>query len=217
VDSSIIRGGGGEEFIYLLQLSNTTGTITNSMLSSSQSRDIIGIDLTRSPISMYHNTISLAEATNLSVGIRVQSGIPPYLVNNIIAGTGSSGLTVDAAIQLRDLSRTPRLLGNGFGGFADLVNTEDMRYRTVDALNSSLDGDPLGGSVQLNVEFDPVSTLKQRPDDTISTSPDSEVIDKGFDLGLIGLRLPRDFDGEARPQGRTRSNAAYDIGADEVR
>ncbi len=78
------------------------------------------------------------------------------------------------------------------------------------------DGDPNGGNVQLNIEISPETDLRKSVDDVIFTSAASSLINAGIDLGLIGLRINDDFQGEIRPKGRTLINSGFDIGADEV-
>ena len=220
VSRSIVRGELADEFIYLLQASNSDGSVVNSMLSSGESRDQIAIDLSDSPISFYHDTIRLGAAKNLSIGVRIHRGQPPYFVNTIFDGGvtdfPSETLTTSIAIQSERNVPNPRLLGNAFGGFVNLMRIDTTVYRTVADLNRRLDGDPEGGNVQLNIALGKSDGIETESDGTIHIQAGSIPVNSGIDLNLIGLRITDDYFGTVRPKGRTAQSSGYDIGAEEV-
>ena len=148
--------------------------------------------------------------------MRVLSGVPPYLVNTVIAGDSHLDEANSTAILLGGNVPNPRLLGNAFGGTDEILRRSDITYRTVDRLNVDMDSDPEGGTVQLNVDIDPTGVLRLSSDGAVRTLPGSALVNAGIDLNLIGLRIADDYSGNLRPQGRTARSSGYDIGAEEV-
>ncbi|MBN1685736.1 MAG: chitobiase/beta-hexosaminidase C-terminal domain-containing protein, partial [Spirochaetales bacterium] len=133
LESSRLRGLGGAEFMYLLDLSNCTGTMLNNMLSGSDTRDFIGIHARRSSLTLANNTMVIGKGTNISSGVLLTGSQDVRIVNNIIHGPFGHGI----AIETDGVGRALKILHNAFDGWLAYLKTPGLTAKTIVEMNNA--------------------------------------------------------------------------------
>ena len=204
IESSRIRGLQGEEFIYLMSFSNSTGMITGNMMSGSDTRDFIGIRMEDSDIGLVNNTLAIGRGGNISLGVSLIGSEEARILNNIIHGPKDHGTAIDTD----SVGRRLKILNNAFDGWMRLFATPGIRAKDPDAMNNA-DQTPQSGEIFGNIAESADKTFESSIDGVFLLNKDSNCVDAGFNPILLNMRVRDDYDGEPRSD-------PFDIGADEV-
>jgi hypothetical protein len=204
LDSCRLRGLAGEEFIYLFDLSNCTGTISNNMLSGNETRDFIGIHAAESSFTFVNNTMVIGKGKNISSGLLITGSDNLRIVNNILHGPAGYGI----AIETDALGRRLKILHNAFDGWLEYLKTPRLKAKNIDEVNTADQG-PASGEIFGNRYEQATLTFSSRNDGVFLLDPDSACVDGGFNAILLNIMVRNDYEGDNRSD-------PFDIGADEA-
>ena len=204
LDSTRIRGLGGEEFIYLLDLSNCTGIIMNNMLSGTDTRDFIGFSVTESALTIVNNSIAIGNGVNMSSGIVIKESKDIRILNNIIHGPPQRG----TAVETNQVGAKLKILSNAFDGWNTLLKTPTATAVTPEEMNSA-DQTPGSGEILGNITESKKESFSSSSDGVFLLKTTSACVNAAFNPILLNIIVREDYQGESR-------NDPYDIGADEA-
>ena len=212
VSGNLIRSQPTREFLFLFQLQESEGLFTNNMLTGNRSIDYIGIDLTSSRTRWIGNTMVHGSGNEVSTGVRMAETPQTLLVNNILAiSQDEEGLySSTKALVVSDEDSRFTILNNNFDGWDEVFVSPFATALSPQGTND-LNIQSIGGNIGEGID----RSFRTSSSNIYLLSPDSECIDAGFDLSLLGEDLRRDYEGEVRPVAIVGPSRAYDIGADE--
>jgi hypothetical protein len=202
--SSRIRGLQGMEFIYLLNLTNCTGLVSGNMMSGTDTRDFIGMNIAGSSVGLVNNTLSIGSGENISVGISLNGSDDVRIVNNIIHGPSGYG----NAIETNTVGRRMKILNNAFDGWRFYYTTPGLTATTLVSMNNA-DQTPQTGEIFGNIAEASTDTFSSSADGVFFLNDNSICVDGGFNPTLLNMMIREDYEGESRVD-------PFDIGADEA-
>ncbi|MAG13221.1 MAG: hypothetical protein CMN78_01355 [Spirochaetales bacterium] len=205
IHRSRIRGLTGSEFIYLLQMSDSSGVISGSMLSGDFTRDLIALKLSDTSLSVINNTVVMGSGSNVTVGVTAVGRNSIDLINNIFYKDERSKL--GTAIYIDDISYSPRILNNSFSGWELLLESSSAASGTIEELDA-LDEEEDGGTIANNISETYTETFRSSTEGIYRLAPDSRCVNAGFSPVLLNFPTFADFDGDILL-------GSVDIGADE--
>ena len=200
------------EFMHLVSLRGSTGTVDTSIFDGGDSRELIVARLADAETRWYNNTIRSGTGSRFTQGFNVTGGSDTTLANNILfhatPGTGTAIYQTDGGAGIT-------LTANAFAGWSTVFRQgrPDRRWErpggdpasevsTAAALNGRS-----GVNARINLDVEDQEVFSEG----VHLAPGTPLIDAGVYLGDAGGPTV-DWDGQQRPRP---SEGNYDIGADE--
>lgn len=216
--NSIINSKSTLEFLYLVEMNSTAGSIYNNIMIGNSSGDSISAILTSASGDWFNNTIIGGIGKDLTVGFMIKGADRSRFVNNIIIRRKKER----GAAFYQAGSEKPQIsiLANNLSGWEHFMILDPLRggerIRDITVLNHS-DGDIFDGDIHGNIEEDYRDTFKKPEAEDFILKPASRCVNGGVDLSKGDFRGPVvDMEGQSRPAPLVGIKPAYDIGADEL-
>ncbi len=218
VSLSQIIGKENLEFIYLIDIENTSAGFYNNILAGGNSENTICVIINSSSSDWFNNTIIGGTGRIKTIGFTIKNASLTKLINNIItrnADYRGTALNIigdqPAEIKTNCISGWDIILSHGINN----IDSNPELINNIDSLNL-MDSNSIGGNIHGNIveayfQMFAVTKLFE-----YKLNPLSACINAGTDTSVPPYNGPAiDIDLEARPAPEQDIKPKYDIGADE--